>query len=266
VPTPASVLAHTLHERRRGFAGWGIGVATITGVIALYWPSVRDSADLQAFMRDLPEGMRALVGDGDYGTASGFLDAELFAFMVPLLFLIVAIGMGARAITREEERGTIDLLMATPITRRRMLLEKALGGVAFLAALGVVLLVALVLGNEVVDMGIPFARLAAISVAVVLLALPFGALALLLGCATGRHGLSLGLASTAAVGAYMLDALAPLVTSLEPYRDLSPFAWYASDEVLAGGLSGAHVALLSGVAIALTAVAVAALERRDLGT
>jgi ABC-2 type transport system permease protein len=262
----ASVLAHTLRERRRGLLGWSLGVAALAGLMAAYWPSIRDSADLQSFTRNLPEAMRALIGGGDYSTAVGFLNAELFAFMMPLLFLIVAIGMGARAVLGEEERGTIDLLLSMPITRRRVLIEKALGGLLVLAALGVVLFGALLLGDAIVDMGIPAGRLAAISLAVVLVALPFGALALLLGCATGSHGLALGLTSTAAVAAYMLNALAPLIGSLDRWQDASPFAWYASGDVLAGHLSLAHVALLLGTALVLAAAAVVALDRRDLRT
>lgn len=261
-----SVFAHTLRERRRGFAGWAIGVASLAAIMAAYWPSIRDSADLQSFTRNLPEAMRALIGGGDYTTAAGFLNAELFAFMMPLLFLVVAIGAGASAVTREEERGTIDLLLSTPLTRRRMLVEKALGGTLVLIGLGVVLFLTLLLGGALVDLGIPAQRLAAISLAVVLVALPFGALALLLSCATGSHGLSLGLTSAAAVAAYMLNALSPLIGSLERWQDLSPFAWYASGDVLAGRLSLGHTALLVGVSLALSAAAVLALERRDLRT
>ena len=44
--------------------------------------------------------------------------------MVPLLLLIAAIGAGARATAGEEERGTLDLLLANPISRRRLVLEK----------------------------------------------------------------------------------------------------------------------------------------------
>lgn len=261
-----SVLAHTLRERRRGLLGWSLGVAALAALIAVHWPAVRDSPELQSFTRDLPEAMRALIGEGDYATAAGFLNAELFAFMMPLLFLIVAIGFGAGAVTREEERGTIDLLLSTPLTRRRMLGQKLLGGAIVLAVLGAVLFVALMLGGWAVDLGIGADRLAAISLAVVLVALPFGALALLMACATGSHGLALGLTSAAAVAAYMLNALAPLIGSLERWQDASPFAWYASGDVLAGHLTLVHVALLIGVALVLAAAAVVALERRDLRT
>lgn len=259
-----SVLAKTLHDRRRSLLGWSLGLVGLTALIAAYWPSVRDSPDLQRFVQDLPEAVRAITGEADFGTAIGFLDAELFSFMMPLLFLVVAIGMGARAVAAEEERGTIDLLMSMPIARWRMLLEKVAAGVLVLAALGLVLFLAL-LGASAAGMDLPAGRMAQISLATVLLALPFGALALAIGCITGVRGLALGLTSGAAVAAYMLNALAPLVDSLDGWEELSPFAWYASSEVLTGdGLALWRAALLVGVAAALTAVAVVAIERRDL--
>ena len=65
----------------------------------------------------LSEALKAFIafgGDLDYVSGAGYLGSELFAFMVPLLLLIAAIGAGARAIAGEEERGTLDLLLANP--------------------------------------------------------------------------------------------------------------------------------------------------------
>jgi ABC-type transport system involved in multi-copper enzyme maturation permease subunit len=45
-------------------------------------------------------------------------------FLAPLLFLIFAIGQGSGAIAGEEERGTLDLLLANPRSRVRIVLEK----------------------------------------------------------------------------------------------------------------------------------------------
>lgn len=260
-----SVFAKTLRDRRRSMLGWSAGLVGLTALMAAYWPSVRDSPQLQSFFDDLPEAMRSIVGGSDYSTPAGFLNAELFSLMLPLLFLVVAIGMGARAIAGEEERGTSDLLMSMPISRRRVLLEKVAGGVLVLLAIGTVLFAALALSALVSDMDVSVGRLAQASLATVLLSLPFGALALAIGCATGARGLALGLTAAAAVAAYMLNALAPLVDSLSGAEDLSPFAWYASGDVLLGaGLAPWRAGLLVGVAAVLLGIALLALDRRDL--
>lgn len=157
----------------------------LVAVMAIFWPAVRDSADLQSFMRDLPAGVKAMIGDADYATAAGFLGGELFSFMVPLLMLV---------------------------------------------------------------------------------AWPFGALALLAGCATGRRSTATAVTVVVAAIAYLMHALAPLVDTLDGWDVLSPFSWYAGDTVLTQGLTVGHVIAPIGVAVVLCAVAAAVLERRDLAS
>ena len=258
------VLRETLRDRRALIGGLAASLVILVAVMAVFWPSVRDSTDLQSFMRDLPEGVRAVVGDADYGTAAGFLSGELFSFMVPLLMLVGAIGLGARAIAGEEEVGTIDLLLSLPITRRRVLAEKTAAGALATILLGVALLGALVAASALAGMRLDTANVAAIALASVLLAWPFGALALLVGCATGRRSLATAAAVGVAVVAYLLHALAPLVDAPRAIDDLSPFTWYAGDTVLTDGIGAGHVVAPIVVSAVLCAAAALVLDRRDL--
>ena len=66
--------------------------------------------------RSLPETLRNLFG-GDFTTPAGYLRSETFSALGPILFLVFAIGAGARAIAGEEEGRTLDLLLSTPIRR-----------------------------------------------------------------------------------------------------------------------------------------------------
>ena len=91
---------------------------------------------------DYPDAFKAFFGLGDnvdYTSAIGYLNGELFSFMVPLLLLIAAIGAGARATAGEEERGTLELLLANPISRRRLVLDKLAALAAELCGLVLVL-------------------------------------------------------------------------------------------------------------------------------
>jgi hypothetical protein len=63
-----------------------------------------------------------------------------------------------------------------------------------------------VIGSAGVDMHLSADRLAAVSLMTVLLALPFGALALAVSCAVGRRGVTIGVAAAAAGAAYLLNA------------------------------------------------------------
>jgi ABC-2 type transport system permease protein len=258
------VALQALRDRRAMTAGLAAYLVLLVGAMTVFWPSVRDSADLQSFVHDLPAGVKAVIGNADYGTAAGFLSGELFSLMVPLLMLVAAVGLGARAIAGEEESGTIDLLLSLPLTRRRVLGEKALAAVVDTALLGVALLGALLLASAAAGMDLGVARMAGAALASVLVSWPFGALALLVGCATGRRSPAIAAAVAVAVIAYLLHALAPLVDALEGWDVLSPFSWYAGDEVLTQGVTVVHVVLPIAVAVVLGAAAAVVLERRDL--
>jgi ABC-2 type transport system permease protein len=258
------IALQTLRDRRALTAALAGYLVLLVGVMTIFWPAVRDSADLQSFVRDLPAGVKALIGDADYATAAGFLSAELFSLMVPLLMLVAAIGLGARAIAGEEEAGTIDLLLSLPITRRRVLVEKMAAAALDTIVLGLALFVSLVLASVLAGLHLDTAHVAAAAAASVLIAWPFGALALLVGCATGRRSAAIAAAVAVAVIAYLLHALAPLVDALDGWDVLSPFAWYAGDVVLSEGLTVGHVIAPIAVADALCAAAVVVLERRDL--
>ena len=85
------------------------------------YPTVRDNPELNRLVEEYPEALKAFIAFGgsiDYVSGAGYLGSELFSFMVPLLFLIAAVANGASAIAGEEERGTLDLLLSQPVTRR----------------------------------------------------------------------------------------------------------------------------------------------------
>ena len=68
-----------------------------------------------------------------------------------------------------------------------------------------------------------------------------------------------------ALATYMMDALANIVSWLEPLEVLSPFHWYAPGNPLIDGVSITGLTLLTVCTAVLAAAAVVAFERRDVG-
>jgi ABC-2 type transport system permease protein len=264
----ASVVAErTLRSGARSFAWWSAGLVALVAMMVAVYPTVRDSSGMNDLIASYPEALKSLMGFSgvvDYASAAGYLGGELFSLMVPLLLLIAAIGGGSAAIAGEEEHGTLDLLLTAPITRRRLLAGKLVALVAELAGLGVVLLAALVVGASASGMRIGLASLAAATTMAVLLACVFGAVALMAGAARAGRARAIGLTSAAAVAAYLVNGLAPVVPVLDRVRFLSPFYQYDGTGALRAGLDPVHaLALVAAFAIAAT-LAVVLVDRRDL--
>lgn len=259
-----SVYGKTIHDRRHGLLWWSVGMGLLTVATLSVWPSVRD--EYQKLVQNYPEALLAFFGveKGGLGTAAGYLQAELFSLMLPLMFIAYLIAGGSAATAGEREAGTLELLLAQPVSRRRVLLGKYFGLCTSLAAIGAAFLLVLVGATRLFDLGVPIANQVAATVSAYLLALLYGAVALLTGCLSGHRALAAGVASALAVAAYLLSSLAALVEALKRFRPLSPFWWYSGNDPLRHGLQPLHVGLLLVATVVCLAAAVLAFERRDL--
>ena len=264
-----SVFSKTLADAGRALVWWSLGLVGLVAMLVAVYPSIRDNPGLNKLIESYPEALKAFIAFGgavDYASGAGYLGSELFSFMVPLLLLVAAIGAGARATAGEEERGTLDLLLANPLSRRRLLLEKAAALVAELALLSFVLWLSLLVGVELASMHVSAAHLAAATVAAALLAIAFGAIAMLAGAVSGHRGVAVGVSAAAAVAAYLVSSLAAIVDALRPLRQASPFYHYVASDPLRHGLELGHTGFLVAVALVAAVAAVVAFDRRDLAS
>ena len=143
-------------------------------------------------------------------------------------------------------------------------MAKILSTATEVVALTIVLWLALWVGVALFDMGVPSSNLLAASLTAGALGLTFGAIAFLLGAATGRRALSIGLTAALAVAAYLVNALAALVSGLGQLQKASPFYHYAVGDPLREGISPGHIAILVAIAIVAAVAGIALFERRDV--
>lgn len=248
--------------------GWVLGVIAMAAFTVGLWPALPDPTELQQLLESVPEGVLAVFGaSGDvFLSPAGYLDGRLFALIAPLVLLLFAVGAVTAATAGEEAAGRLELLLSAPVSRRRVILEKA-GAVALLVVvLAVLLFTTLVVGVAAVRLDMGVAQLAAACVSLVLLTWALAALALAIAGATGRRGLSLGVTAAVAVAGYLVDSFAPLVDSLAGVRPASPFYLYRGNQPLVNGLDPLHAGTLAAATLLLVAVAAWSFDRRDIGT
>ena len=254
-----SVTLQALRAQRRSLLVWTLALGGLIAVYLAVYPSVEGSGSaIQEFIDQMPKAYQALFTVGaslDYSSPAGYLNTELFTFMAPGLVLTYAIGAGAAGIAGEEDHRTLDLLLVNTVSRRRLLLEKAAAMAAGVTVLMVAMWGWLFVEGRIAGMAIPLAGSAAALAHLGLLGIEFGAIALLIGAATGRVGVSRAVPAALAVFAYLVNALAPLVGWLQPTRKLSPFFQYIGSDPLRTGVSPVAVAVSMMSIAVLLAVA-----------
>jgi ABC-2 type transport system permease protein len=177
---------------------------------------------------------------------------------------VYAIGAGARATAGEEEAGSLDLLLSTPVRRRRVLTDKF--AAMALASFGLVLVMwlSLVVFGPMFDLRPGLGGFTAMCLNTFLLGVAFGTLALAVGAGTGSKALAIGVPSGIALVTFIVNAASTSVGWLEPFRVLSPFYYYSGGDPIVNGLDPVHALLLAAISAVALGYALWAFERRDL--
>jgi ABC-2 type transport system permease protein len=245
----------------------------IVSVAMLAWSSF-----LPVIYKSFGQQMRALVdsgiipkqltnfGGGDVFSLPGAVAVGYIHPISIILISIFAIGFAASAVAGERQRGTLEVLLARPISRRRVYATLL---VAVLFFVGLVLLASIlgtVLGSAIVGVGGELAveRLPLLWINGMLLWGSIAAIALAASVSFDRLTPALGLTLAIVVVSYFLYVLASLwpdAKGLEPY---SIFYYLASRDILNGIVNVGGLALLAAVGATAIAIALVVFPRRDL--
>jgi ABC-2 type transport system permease protein len=254
------VFLKSLRDLRWQIAGYGLGLALLAAFVVFVYPGYRDQlADFE-----LPEALRALIGEADYGSPEGFLAAEFFSW-VPIVTVIFAIMAGTSALAGEEANGTLDLLLAQPLTRLRLAAEKIAALSLATAGVVVAVLPGWLLSVPFVEMELSWTRLIGATLNLLPVTLFFVALALWAGVAFADRRTATAVVSAFAVATYFVNYLAALVDVIAPLAWLSPFKYYAGTETMTEGIGWAKAAGLIGLTLLFFLLAMASFQRRDIG-
>jgi ABC-2 type transport system permease protein len=263
------IARRALGDRRRSTIWWSIGVALYSGVIVASYPAVRDQEEqLNQFANEFSPEMMALVTGGDasmdFTSPAGYVNSQLTGLILPILLVILGVGFASSTTAGEEDAGLLDLTLSYPISRRSVLLQKLAVLVVLVTIVAGVCLATVMAAGVAVDLSLDAGNVAGALVVQTLLGVLFGALAMALATATGSKGLAAGVAAGFAGATYLIGALAPVVSWLEPLRWISPFHYATADNPLANGISLADVVVLTVAALAFAAASLWCFERRDL--
>jgi ABC-2 type transport system permease protein len=265
------VLRQMLVARRRSTVWWSAGLSALVLFVVAAYPSVRDSsAGFDSYLESLPEGVVELLGaQGGLTSPDGYLNSQMYSNIFPLLLIVLGIGAASWAVAGSEGDGTLEMLLANPVSRARVAFERLAGVLVLTGAVGLVATVVTALMLPVVDLsGLPGDAVWAAGLGSWALAVCFSAVSFGVGAATGSKTLALGSGSAAAAGTYVLFGLTAFVGAIEPLRWVCPWFWFLDADPLGGadarfGLQG--VALPLAVGAAFVGVGVARLVRRDIG-
>jgi ABC-2 type transport system permease protein len=269
---PSSVFAKGLRDSR-----WSIAVASgfiafvmLVGgaAVASAFGTVEARQQMIALSATLPAIFQSMLGPPVALDTLGGLIEWRYGIVLGVLLPVWSILALSGTLAGEADRGSLELLATTGITRRRLALGKLgahlLGVLIAVAVLAIAVWLCGVVFATLPGDAIPFEAAAGYAALTAALVLAPGAVAFACAPFLGR-GAAAGVAAFVMVAAYLINGFHASVDIFETLRPLSWFGWTSNHIPLAGRYDWAPVAALGLLAAGLFAVGVLAFERRDIG-
>lgn len=262
-----ALIRWTFRQRKWSVIWWSVGIIAFILLSLVFYPTFKNqTAQLNQSLDQIPQTAKQLFTDtSDLFSPLGYLSSQVFYLMFPLLLSILAIGAGSSLLAKEERDGTIELILAKPVSRESLLFGKALAGACIVVFVGLITTLAVIVICKAVGLDIGSLYILDAGAAVIFLAVCMGSFAYMLS-ALGRAGRGASIALAGAFGliGYLLSSLAPTVTWLKWPSKIFPFAYYHSSELLTGSYNWNNLIYFIAVTAGCLAVAWLAFRRRDL--
>lgn len=259
----ADVARLDLSGRVRSLIGYSVGLALYALVVVALYPAFEHSTSLDTLIRNDATAAALFGVTGSITSSGGWLNANIYANFFPLIMLLLTIGYGAAAVAGQDEDGTLGLVVALPLSRTRIIVQKMAAMVLQAAVLAVVVAAFVYLGRSF-HLRVAAGPLVTISLAVLLLSLDFGLIAMTVGALSGRRGTAIGVASALAAASYLFSSLAPVASWIRPARFASLFYWSVGKDQITAGVRAEDFAVLALVGLAAAVAAVLSFRRYDV--
>ena len=259
-----TVIRYTLRRSRGAIIGWGIGLAALGIMMGSLFDMVANSGDLMAaYMEALPE-LAEMFDFGGMSTPIGWLNLEYFSF-VPLVLGLFATGAGASLLARDEERGTLDLILAHPVSRTTLFWGR------FLATTLVTIILLLISWTSLLlsmtwseNFTIPAFELLLPFVSLFGILMFFLTLALLFSMLLPARSMANMLAAMMVVASFFISLLSGVVEQLERAADFSPLTYLETATAIEDGLNLTWLGVFLAIDLSLALISWVLFQRRDV--
>jgi ABC-2 type transport system permease protein len=238
-------------------------------LVVVMVPDVTALNQMVKFLETLPPFLLHAVGAGDdltwVATPDGFI-AVGFMGKALLLFAAYPVLMGLR-VTAGEEDGTLDVLLALPVPRWRVLVEKTLAYILTTVVIVVIMFGGLWLGTVISGVQVNLGAMAAAMVNVLPGTILVLAFTILIAAFNGSRRRVLLTAAAFVIVSFMLDTVGAMATGswAESLRGISFFSYFDVPGVVRHGLIWGDIAVLLGAAALMFGLSLWRFQRRDVG-
>lgn len=251
-------------QRIKGSVYISIGISLLAALVIWVFPSFQQSINIDEMLDAYPEPVLKTFGIETMSTLEGFLAVELYAFAWVILFGLYTAYAAAGIVSDAVEHDRMDLWLALPVRRWRLLVEQFLTLLVPILVVNAVTPVVVFVGSVLIDDPLPVLDLVMVHALSIPYLLATGAIGLVLGVVFSRSAIAERAALALVFGLFLFESLLT-DTDYEWVGAISPTRYFPVNDILIRGqYDYVSAAILLGATAVLVGLAAVLFTRKDI--
>ncbi len=260
-----NVYLKTLRETRIAILGWGIGMGLLMYAVLAAVNSLIATPAARASLVSLADSFAWLAEPVHIDTPGGYLTWK-YGFTV-LVICIWPLLVCSRILRGEEERGSLDVVLATPQSRVSVALQKLAAVLTALLGMGLLIGLLTALAGSRINANFNTGDAILFGLNIALISAVFGSIALFLSQFTENRRVASGITGGLLVLAIAVDMVHRVIPNTDWFSRLSPVYYYNLSKPLipSYGTNVGALLVMVVLCVILDGAAIWLFARRDIG-
>lgn len=262
-----AVFLWELMRRKAFMLWWAFGVSGMIAMTTLSYLAIKGQIhQLNQALGSFSGSAGTFFGGSDFFSPVGYLSTQIYFILLPLLLIIMVTTLVSSLMSKDENDGTIELTLARSISRRQLLLVKALTGLTVVVFVALVSYIVTAVTVSIAGIDVNQGYLLLTHLLCFAFSMSFGVISFALIAVSRRTRRIAGaVAIVLSFGGYVVSSLAGFVDGLKFLAKLIPYHYYDTTALLVGTVSRGLIVYLVGVLVIGVVVSVVGYQRRDIG-
>ncbi len=265
-----SLIWRTIKDRKVSLIAYSLGAAIFMEMYVAMFPFFADKQVefdklLQAYPKEVFQAMGMDLADFTLANFESFLGVEHFSLVWPIMVIIFVIAFGGAQIAGEIEKGTIETVLAQPISRLKIFLGKYLAGVISLVAFCAVSVFSVIPLAALHGVDYRLENYWTMSILGFLFALAIFSISMLAASIFSEKGKSNFTIGGIILAMYVINVISSFKESLKDLKYLSFFYYYDyAAAIMHNKIDGLTIWVFLGVSVVATILGALWFMRRDV--
>ncbi|MFW5965339.1 MAG: ABC transporter permease [Halodesulfurarchaeum sp.] len=248
------IAKYEARQRARGTGALLVIVSLYLFLLVWMFPSIEASgAAFESYAESLPDALQGAFAIESITTIGGFLAAEIYQFIWILMLGLYLTYLGGGLIAADVESGRIDTLLAAPVSRVRIVVEKYCSLLVPILAVNLLMPVVVLLAVRSIGESLPVSDVVALHILSIPYLLVAAGIGLFLSVFFDRADIPQRAGLGVLFGLFTLETVT-YDTDIEWIGALSPTRYYDPAAIIVDGeydLAGALVLLAAAMALVI---------------